>query len=230
MIQRQGLVATLLLTGLLAGCAGLYETDQSPPPPPPAEQGLPSNGVMILQCGGTPLRVTLHDEEALIEAMQGQYILKRVASASGARYVAPDDSTTSFWNQGAKGMLTIKGETFPECEPASALVLQAGEWVVEDINRQGIIDSSRMTLRFGNDGRVSGLASCNNYVGAYELNGQQLGFSQLTSTRKACAPALNGQETKFLKALENVTRFHLDNTGALVLETSDGGALTARLQ
>ena len=121
MTQRQGLMATALLSSLLVGCAGMSASDQAPPPP--SADALPSNGVMILQCGGTPVRVTLHNEEALIEAVHGQYILKRVASASGARYVDPQDSTTSFWNKDDKGMLTIKGDTFPECEPAGALVL-----------------------------------------------------------------------------------------------------------
>ena len=222
MTQRQGLMATALLSSLLVGCAGMSASDQAPPPP--SADALPSNGVMILQCGGTPVRVTLHNEEALIEAVHGQYILKRVASASGARYVDPQDSTTSFWNKGDKGMLTIKGDTFPECEPAGALVLQAGEWVVEDINGGGIIDRSRVTLNFGNDGRVSGRASCNNYVGAYEVQGRSLEVSQLVTTRKACAPSLNEQEARFVQSLEQSSRFRLSETGALVLEGEEGAS------
>ena len=228
MTQRQGLMATALLSTLLVGCAGMSGSDQAPPPP--SAEALPSSGVMILQCGGTPVRVTLHNEEALIEAVHGQYILKQVVSASGARYEDPQDSTTSFWNKGDKGMLTIKGDTFPECEPAGALILQAGEWVVEDINGGGIIDRSRVTLNFGNDGRVSGRASCNNYVGAYEVQGRNLTVSQLATTRKACAPSLNQQETRFVQSLEQASRFRLDETGALVLEGEEGGSLKARLE
>ena len=59
---------------------------------------------MILQCGGTPVRVTLSGEQALIEGVHGQYLMEQVVSASGARYEVPGDSSTSFWNKGDKGM------------------------------------------------------------------------------------------------------------------------------
>lgn len=221
------LVAGMISAALLAGCSNLESTEPEVVAP---EQGIPQRGVMILQCGGSPVRVTLTGEQALIEAMQGRFLLERVVTASGARYEAPGDSSTSFWNKGDKGMLTIKGESLPECEPAGALVLQAGEWVVEDINRGGIIDRSRVTLNFGNDGRVSGRASCNNYVGAYQVDGRSLQLSQLATTRRACAPALNEQETRFVQTLEQISRFHLDETGALILEGEEGGSLKARLE
>ena len=87
-----------------------------------------------------------------------------------------------------------------------------------------------MTLNFGNDGRVSGIASCNNYTGAYTVAGSSLTVSQLVSTRKACIPRLGEQESNFLKALENVSEFKVSDTGALVLKTETGDSLTARLQ
>ncbi|WP_338212400.1 META domain-containing protein [Halopseudomonas aestusnigri] len=224
---KAALAVGLISAVLLAGCSNLESTE---PAVDASEQGIPQRGVMILQCGGSPVRVTLTGEQALIEAMQGRFLLERVVTASGARYEAPDDSSTSFWNKGDKGLLTIRGESLPECEPAGALVLQAGEWVVEDINRGGIIDRSRVTLNFGNDGRVSGRASCNNYVGAYQVDGRTLQLSQLATTRRACAPALNEQETRFVQTLEQISRFYLDETGALILESDEGGSLKARLE
>ena len=224
---KAALAVGLISAVLLAGCSNLESTE---PAVDASEQGIPQRGVMILQCGGSPVRVTLTGEQALIEAMQGRFLLERVVTASGARYEAPDDSSTSFWNKGDKGLLTIRGESLPECEPAGALVLQAGEWVVEDINRGGLIDRSRVTLNFGNDGRVSGRASCNNYVGAYQVDGRTLQLSQLATTRRACAPALNEQETRFVQTLEQISRFHLDETGALILEGDEGGSLKARLE
>lgn len=224
---KAALAAGLISAVSLAGCSNLESTE---PAVAASEQGIPQRGVMILQCGGSPVRVTLTGEQALIEAMQGRFLLERVVTASGARYEAPDDSSTSFWNKGDKGLLTIRGESLPECEPAGALLLQAGEWVVEDINRGGLIDRSRVTLNFGNDGRVSGRASCNNYVGAYQVDGRTLQLSQLATTRRACAPALNEQETRFVQTLEQISRFHLDETGALILEGDEGGSLKARLE
>lgn len=224
---KTALAAGIISALLLAGCSNLESTEPAVTAP---EQGIPQRGVMILQCGGSPVRVTLTGEQALIEAMQGRFLLERVVTASGARYEAPDDSSTSFWNKGDKGLLTIRGESLPECEPAGALVLQAGEWVVEDINRGGIIDRSRVTLNFGNDGRITGRASCNNYVGAYQVDGRSLQLSQLATSRRACAPALNEQETRFVQTLEQISRFRLDETGALILEGDEGGSLKARLE
>ncbi|WP_321350047.1 META domain-containing protein [Halopseudomonas oceani] len=226
-VRQAVLAAGMISAAMLAGCSGL---DSQPAEVAAPEQQIPQRGVMILQCGRTPVRVTLTGDQALVEAMQGRFLLERVVTASGARYEAPDDSSTSFWNKGDQGLLTIRGESLPECEPAGALVLQAGEWVVEDINRGGIIDRSRVTLNFGNDGRVSGRASCNNYVGAYQVDGRSLQLTQLATTRRACAPALNEQETRFVQTLEQISRFHLDETGALILEGDEGGSLKARLE
>lgn len=37
-------------------------------------------------------------------------------SASGARYVAVDDSTTEFWSKGDQAMITLRGEVLDDCE------------------------------------------------------------------------------------------------------------------
>ena len=94
---KAALAAGLISAVSLAGCSNLESTE---PAVAASEQGIPQRGVMILQCGGSPVRVTLTGEQALIEAMQGRFLLERVVTASGARYEAPDDSSTSFWNKG----------------------------------------------------------------------------------------------------------------------------------
>jgi len=109
-----------------------------------------------------------------------------------------------------------------------AALLPGAEWVVEDINRTGLIDRSRATLNFGTDGRLSGRASCNTYSGEYTLTAEGLTVAKIATTRMACAPALMRQEDLFLAVLRNLQRFTLSPDGALILHAGDGRTITAR--
>lgn len=75
--------------------------------------------------------------------------------------------------------------------------------------------------------QVSGFAGCNRFNGRFALEGAQLRFSQMASTRRAC---LNEDdiEPRFLKALDEVRGWRLE-AGQLVLLAQDGKALL-RLQ
>lgn len=110
-------------------------------------------------------------------------------------------------------------------EPAS--LLWGPEWVVEDIDKRGIIDNSRVTINFGRDGRVAGRASCNAYMGSYTLTGEGVNFSQMAGTLKACPEALMRQEGLFLQILKDVKRFEITPEGALILATDDNRTLKA---
>lgn len=123
--------------------------------------------------------------------------------------------------------VTLAEETLNGCAGEPKALLVGAEWIVEDINGQGIIDSSRITLTFTENGRVQGLAGCNRYNGTYQLTGAGLRIEQVTQTRMACAPALMQQEEKMLDTLTSVTHFRLDNAGALRLEGREGKALKA---
>lgn len=114
--------------------------------------------------------------------------------------------------------------------PASAQDgLPTGEYVVEDIEQRGVMDIARTSLGFA-EGRVAGLAGCNNYTASYEVEGDTLKIGMAASTRKMCPAALMDQEQKFLDALTRVTRYEVDETGALLLFGADSDAplLTAR--
>ncbi|MFN0022329.1 MAG: META domain-containing protein [Parvularculaceae bacterium] len=111
---------------------------------------------------------------------------------------------------------------------ASAARLIGAEWAVEDINGGGVIDNSRATLGFGEDGRIAGRASCNTYSAPYSLTRAGLTIGPAAVTRKACAPALMDQEQKFLAALAGASAFSIDDTGALILTTPDGKRILAR--
>ena len=123
----------------------------------------------------------------------------------------------------------VEGASLNGCGGDPARLLQGGEWVVEDIDGGGIIDRSRVTLNFGADGRVTGRASCNNFMGEYQLTGEGLSISHPATTRKACAPSLMEQEQRVLHNLDTLQRFDIDDTGALLLHSADG-SLKARLE
>ena len=110
----------------------------------------------------------------------------------------------------------VDGKQLKGCGGHPGALLQGAEWVVEDINGTGIIDSSRVTLNFSADRRISGRASSNTYTGAYTLTGETLTISKTGVTMMACAPALMRQEDLFLDILKNVRGFELAPDGALL--------------
>lgn len=126
--------------------------------------------------------------------------------------------------------VTVEREdrTLEGCGGDPMALLTGPEWVVEDIGGAGIIDSSRVTIAFDRDGRVSGRATCNRYTGAVELSGEGLRVGPVAATMMACPEALMVQERRFLTALETVERFDIDESGGLLLFAAGERVVTAR--
>jgi uncharacterized lipoprotein YbaY/heat shock protein HslJ len=120
------------------------------------------------------------------------------------------------------------GQELKGCGGDPADLLQGAEWVIEDLNGRGIVDSSRGTLNFTADGAVSGRSFCNSYSGKYTLTGETLSISMVASTLMACAPALMNQEKLFTDVMAGVRRFEIGADGDLVLHSSDGRTIRAR--
>lgn len=111
---------------------------------------------------------------------------------------------------------------------AAKLDLTGGEWLVEDINNEGVMDILQTTLAFVDNGQVSGTGGCNRYTGTYDLTDDTLSFGPLAATRKACPPAISNQEQKFFEVLAMPLRASTDETGALFLTNEAGKTLKAR--
>jgi heat shock protein HslJ len=124
--------------------------------------------------------------------------------------------------------LAMGDETITGCGGDAASLLTGRTWVVEDIAQTGIIDSTRVTLGFGPDGRVAGSGGCNRWFAGYDLTGETLTIGQAGSTMMACPEAIMAQEQRFFAALGEVTGFDIDETGALLLRSPDGVLITAR--
>ena len=92
----------------------------------------------------------------------------------------------------------------------SAQTAQIGgrQWKLVELNGSQVGISSAY-LEFDRDqNRMSGNAGCNRMFGGVEIRGRQIVFSNIGTTRMACADGrVQGTETAFLTALKNIDRF-----------------------
>ena len=49
-----------------------------------------------------------------------------------------------------------------------------------------VVAGTIVTLKFAEDGRANGSTGCNSYGGSYEVRGDNITFSRIASTRRAC--------------------------------------------
>lgn len=149
---------------------------------------------------------------------QADMVIVRLASHPQAANAANDPVSLATWRAIADYL--VANDTAP---------LLGREWVVEDIAGGGVIDDSRVTLRFSADGQLSGSAGCNRLIGHYEAGDARLRIDeQLGTTMMMCPEALMHQEQKLLGLLPRLERYWIDETGALVLATAGGELLRAR--
>ncbi len=117
-------------------------------------------------------------------------------------------------------------------------VLTGIEWRLVSLGPAGsettVISGTTVTLQFAEDNRASGSTGCNNYSGAYQVRGENVSFSRLVSTRRACLDQkANEQEQQFLSTLGAANRFRLaasrltilSDRGRSVLHFIDSSAL-----
>ena len=108
-----------------------------------------------------------------------------------------------------------------------SLALAGTSWHVTGYNngRQAVVsvlNDTQLTIAFAADGRVTGSAGCNNFMGTYSVSGSSLTFGPAATTRKMCAqPGVMEQEQQFLKALESVATIRQEGERA-ELRTADG--------
>lgn len=101
-------------------------------------------------------------------------------------------------------------------------VLAGTEWRLVSLGPAGaetpVVQGSTVTLTLGEDGRASGSTGCNSYSGTYQVRGDNISFSRLVSTRRACLDQnANQQEQRFLSALEAANRFRLSSNRLTIL-------------
>lgn len=114
-------------------------------------------------------------------------------------------------------------------EPAE---LVGPEWRVEEIAGVPLLDRTRATLEFHDDGSLGGFASCNSYRSSFESAERgapgTLRLGEIVTTRKGCPGPLMQQERDFLRVLSAATRYEVRADGRLAIETADGQTLIAQ--
>jgi heat shock protein HslJ len=93
---------------------------------------------------------------------------------------------------------------------ASASPLANSSWLLEQLGGKDVIDRVEVTLAFDGANGVSGSATCNTFHGKATISGDTIAFQDLVTTRMACQPAYNEQETAFLTALGGAERFSIE--------------------
>lgn len=111
----------------------------------------------------------------------------------------------------------------PAVKATAGMGLSDTSWHVKSIDGDDIVFNAMITMAF-EDGRVSGVAGCNNFFGtiASVENDGDVMFTQMGSTRRACEPALMDQEQKFLHAMAAIDAYRVEQDTRLLLFDADG--------
>ena len=146
------------------------------------------------------------------------YAVKAVISSGGQRlYESPREPRTVMLTGPVSVDLILSLVQSEAPAPAS---LEGTSWRLEDLGGAGVIANVEATLEFLAGGKVAGKGTCNRFFGTLTTNGASLTMSQMGSTRMACTPALNDQESKYLAALGHAQRYQLQ--GSTLLLTYSG--------
>ncbi len=236
--------AALTAAALLAGCGS------SGPEQP---RGL--GPATTYDCGGLELETRPIDRDLLVSVSERVYRLSPSLAASGAKYSGGTSTApVVFWNKGEEATFSIGWRSLPTCRQVAGAAADAGdsageegdpageqeapasgpapsligpEWQVEEIAGEPLLERSRVTLEFRDDGSLGGFASCNSYRSGFETDGQSLSLDAIAATRKACPGPLMRQERRFLQLLDGASRYEIDADGKLVIEAADGTRLRA---
>jgi len=117
-------------------------------------------------------------------------------------------------------------DTYGGCGGAPETLL-TGDWKVVAIDGDPPVADTEPSLSFGDDGKVSGNASCNRFFGSFTLTGEGLGFGEMGASMMMCEDAVMAQEQAMLAILQGATGFAIADTGALTLNGADGRTITA---
>ena len=115
--------------------------------------------------------------------------------------------------------------TFSVLEPAP---LTGTTWRLNGYNdgKGGFVSAlsgTEITAVFGDDGKVTGSAGCNDYTASYAVEDNAITFGPAATTRKMCSEpeGIMEQESAYLAALESATAFQIEGD-ELTLSNADG--------
>lgn len=78
-----------------------------------------------LRCGEQFVSVDYSREPVRMIVGGETFELRAVPAASGAKYEASGDPSTTLWNKGASSRVSVRGKTYAECSPAAEAIFSA---------------------------------------------------------------------------------------------------------
>ena len=181
-----------------------------------ADYTLKGTAITIGQAGSTEMYCTapgvMEQESAYLAT------LSRAASVSAGndRLVFTD----------AKGTAIL---SFTKIVPPAPAPLTGTTWTLDSIYTgdavSSVITGTTITAVFGEDGRVTGSAGCNNYFASYTATGKSLSIGSTGSTKMNCpGRGIMLQEGTFLTSLGKTASFTI-NGNRLSLADANGATL-----
>jgi heat shock protein HslJ len=110
--------------------------------------------------------------------------------------------------------------------PDLAVNLGASEWVLDSTGTTVGLGERPITLDFHPNDTASGIGPCNAYRGSVALGNNTVTITDVTTTQRACEPAVMQNETAYFAALAEVRDVDLTDRDRLIL-TAPGGVRLA---
>ncbi|MGW8282585.1 MAG: META domain-containing protein [Gemmatimonadota bacterium] len=102
---------------------------------------------------------------------------------------------------------------------------EASDEVLEAMKSLSMDDQTTVTMKLGEDGRVSGFSGCNQYTGGYETDGRSsFEFGKIAVTMRACVGPGMAIESAYLEAMNSVVGMKAARS-ELALLGADGSIL-----
>ncbi len=186
------------------------------------------------KCGETIVMANFYDDTKLdLTIGRTTYLLNVAMSGSGARYETPKDTKpyVEFWNKGREATIQLDDKKLPHCTqveaPKHKLLSSAKEWQVNKINDKDLISGSRLVVKLGDKGQLSGFSGCNHFRGHYEIKGEALKIKgPMISTRMACVKEeMMQQESAFMPLLQSMTKARIMDGKDLELSNESGQSI-----
>ncbi len=119
----------------------------------------------------------------------------------------------------------------PAAPSAAVESLASTQWQLQALGAPDsetlTLEAASVTLEFGADGQATGSGGCNSYSSQYRVRDNELAFSPIISTRKACIDndAMQ-QEQQFFAALQTASQFELAANQLTISYDEGQGVLT----